>query len=142
MLGMWEILGHSSPIPLLQRFSRIWQSRISNFCNGVVWRKFGTDFNFGHFQILKRWRCGVTVNLTQSSSPPIPFHSSHSSNLEKKRDIKFGNSVIIISSFSFFADSSIHINSTPTFFNLFIYSIDRECADPQWGQLCSKLGKV
>ena len=120
MLGMWEILGHSSPIPLLQHTMRIGHWSIFKFCNGVVRRKFSNDFNFGQSQNINSRRRGIIVNLLiQSSFPPIPFHSSQLSKPQNVRDIKFGNSVIIISPFSFFLDSSIPINSTPNIFFFF-----------------------
>jgi len=72
----------SSLVPLLQCCSRIGLRRTSNFFNGVVRRKSGSDFSMGHLQIFKEQRRGiifiVTNPLSSSSSlvPPMSIHSS------------------------------------------------------------------
>ena len=82
MLRMWEILCPSSLVPLLQCCSRIGLRRTSNFFNGVVRRKSGSDFSMGHLQIFKEQRRGIifirTNPLSSSSSliPPMSIHSS------------------------------------------------------------------
>ena len=66
MLGMWEILGHSSRVSLSQRSSRIGLPQISNFCIRVIGTKFGNDFNFGQSQIFKIVFCFWVVGLIWS----------------------------------------------------------------------------